>query len=202
MPLASDPSTTNWNISETALSLSRACNICGLVFTKDEFPPRHRFCKWCNNRKKRRHSHKYVEYRRQYNIRFREKNKKSCSDRYRRVKGTIDLVKANAATKRWGKNFPEKLLAKWQRRRARQLGAEGSYTADQWTRLKAFYGNVCLCCGVHESVTKLTVDHVIPLAKGGSHYITNIQPLCMKCNAAKNTKDTDYRQVCLLEYVA
>jgi HNH endonuclease len=74
---------------------------------------------------------------------------------------------------------------------------EGSYTVQEWLTLKERYGNICLCCRRHESeiAGPLEQDHVIPVTKGGSNWITNIQPLCRNCNgmAGKGTKIIDYR---------
>jgi 5-methylcytosine-specific restriction endonuclease McrA len=81
-------------------------------------------------------------------------------------------------------------LAAAHRRRARKTKAGGSYTPAQFKALCDAYGNVCLCCGAG---VKLTADHVIPIAKGGSSDISNIQPLCLPCNSHKSTATTDYR---------
>lgn len=78
------------------------------------------------------------------------------------------------------------------RRRSRY---NGSYTVKEWKNLLEFYGNVCLCCGLAKP---LHADHVIPLSKGGTNVIGNIQPLCKSCNSAKSTKSTDYRPMQLL----
>jgi 5-methylcytosine-specific restriction endonuclease McrA len=48
-----------------------------------------------------------------------------------------------------------------------------------------------LCCGRPD--VKLTQDHVVPLARGGSNLIDNIQPLCASCNSSKGTQTIDYR---------
>jgi 5-methylcytosine-specific restriction endonuclease McrA len=63
------------------------------------------------------------------------------------------------------------------------------YTAKEWNaavdaRFKLF-GNRCAKCG---SKKLLEVDHVVPLARGGSHLPENIQPLCRRCNRSKGAR--------------
>jgi 5-methylcytosine-specific restriction endonuclease McrA len=91
------------------------------------------------------------------------------------------------------KLYPEKSVAATNRRRALKLAADGSHTEDEWQELKAFYNFKCLRCGKHEPEIKLTRDHVVPLTKGGSDSIDNIQPLCARCNSKKNHRHMDYR---------
>jgi 5-methylcytosine-specific restriction endonuclease McrA len=78
-------------------------------------------------------------------------------------------------------------------RRTRKTQAGGSYTVAEWQSLKIQYDYRCLCCGKHEPEIKLCADHVIPVTKGGSSYINNIQPLCQSCNSRKGAKIIDYR---------
>ena len=51
-------------------------------------------------------------------------------------------------------------------------------------------GHACLCCG---SVDALTVDHIVPVAKGGDNDIDNLQTLCVECNVQKGSEIVDYR---------
>lgn len=76
------------------------------------------------------------------------------------------------------------------KRRARKTGNGGSHTIKEWRELKEKYGNRCLCCG---QIVPLTEDHIMPLSKGGTDNIDNIQPLCILCNHRKFTEFIDYR---------
>jgi 5-methylcytosine-specific restriction endonuclease McrA len=61
--------------------------------------------------------------------------------------------------------------------------------------LKAFYNYTCLCCGKREPEIELTRDHIVPLEKNGNDWISNIQPLCARCNSKKSNRCVDYRTI-------
>lgn len=65
---------------------------------------------------------------------------------------------------------------------------EGHHTFGEWENLKAQYNWTCPCCRKKEPEIKLTEDHRIPVSRGGSENIENIQPLCGSCNSRKATK--------------
>ena len=50
----------------------------------------------------------------------------------------------------------------------------------------------CTGCGVHFPFRNLTIDHVLPKAKGGTDHIENLQLLCQACNSTKGTRDMAY----------
>lgn len=73
-------------------------------------------------------------------------------------------------------------------RRARVRNAEGSFTVQEWLDVCAKHDNRCAHCGLQ---VELTQDHIIPLARGGTNWISNIQPLCRICNSRKHAKMPD-----------
>ena len=46
-------------------------------------------------------------------------------------------------------------------------------------------GGKCKGCGKKFSKENLTVDHIVPLSKGGSERLNNLQALCGHCNSVK-----------------
>lgn len=92
----------------------------------------------------------------------------------------------------WVKSNPDKARALSSKKRARKESASGFWTDSHWKELLSFYSpdGKCLCC---RKRVPLTVDHVIPIVKGGSNSPGNLQPLCRSCNSRKNTNTIDYR---------
>lgn len=97
----------------------------------------------------------------------------------------------NAHARKYRAENPERIQELKARRRAREVNAEGDFTAKEWKAICDKYGNQCLCCGSVDS--PLTVDHIVPLIKGGSNFPNNLQPLCRSCNCKKQVKIIDYR---------
>ena len=50
--------------------------------------------------------------------------------------------------------------------------------------------NACLKCF---SEVNITIDHIIPLSKGGTNHKENLQTLCKPCNEEKADRAIDYR---------
>jgi 5-methylcytosine-specific restriction endonuclease McrA len=77
------------------------------------------------------------------------------------------------------------------KRRARRVNATGSFTRKEFMALCESQEWRCLCCG--RSDVGLTADHIVPLSRGGTNDIGNIQGLCGFCNGRKFTEIIDYR---------
>lgn len=73
--------------------------------------------------------------------------------------------------------------------RARKRNAKGEHTLSRINDLHREQKGKCVYCNIDLQQSGYHVDHIIPLARGGSNWASNIQLLCPNCNIKKGAKD-------------
>ncbi len=130
---------------------------------------------------------------------FREKKKREYQkNRDYQLRKSREWRLANpdrkrANNRRWFESNRQKIrqMSRISKAKRRDWAAGARYSLADWQAMCDCFNSVCLCCG---SDAALTVDHVIPLSRGGTNTIENLQPLCRHCNLSKNNRhSTDYR---------
>ena len=103
-------------------------------------------------------------------------------DKKWRANNKENLLKRN---RRYRERHRMTIRAMQARYRARKCEANGfDYTTTEHIAGRyAVWGNRCYLCGE----TAEALDHVIPLARGGSHWPANLRPICKSCNSKKNS---------------
>lgn len=119
---------------------------------------------------------------------YRIENKEKLS-LISRAWAALNSARRNDTLKKWRRANPDKVSVQKQNRRTREAG--NVISNKEWEEVLEKYGNRCLCCG--RSDVRITMDHVLPLSKGGTNTIDNVQPLCFSCNSRKSVKHIDYR---------
>jgi 5-methylcytosine-specific restriction endonuclease McrA len=127
-----------------------------------------------------------AEKHREANARWKKCNQKKSLEISREWKAN-NKERRKEVDKQWRQNNPEAQRERGRRRRARKYDAINKsslkVTAKDIETLKNNFGQSCAYCG---AVAKITIDHVVPLAKGGTHEIENLLPCCQSCNSSKN----------------
>jgi len=78
------------------------------------------------------------------------------------------------------------------KRRSIKAGAEGKFTSAEIADLLKKQRIMCALCSrklKDSGPEKFHMDHIQPLSKGGTNWISNIQLTCPSCNLKKNAKD-------------
>ena len=115
------------------------------------------------------------------------------------------LVAAEKLGRKWaGIDLGKKAVALVHERLAKTVGVFGRIAAltsspmrsdlgelpDYRTHKHTLYGKqegVCGGCRTQFPFRNMTVDHIVPLSKGGNDHIANLQLLCGACNSTKGT---------------
>lgn len=132
-------------------------------------------------RQKAQHKESYnPEKRKLQNLRRKDKIQESA-----RIYRESNLERCKAWCREWQSKNLDKCRMHNLKRRAVEKNADGTFSWAEWEQIVRDFNGKCAHC---RKETKLTIDHKIPLSKGGSNFITNIQPLCRSCNSKKKDK--------------
>jgi len=115
------------------------------------------------------------EYIRRKSIEWYEKNRESAID----------------AAKTYQKNNLDRARIKNQKRRAKRKKIGGSHTLEEIEQMLEDQNCQCNCCGEILTKSNKHLDHIMPVALGGSNSIENLQWLCQFCNISKSDKHPD-----------
>jgi len=128
-----------------------------------------------------------IEYGRAHYAENAEKMRERC--RIYREKNPEKVVETR---KKYVSANLDKYAAKARNRRAMLRSAEGKHTAADVRRIFEHQRGLCANCKIKIAKSgshKLHVDHIVPLALGGSNWPSNLQCLCQSCNVRKLAKD-------------
>jgi 5-methylcytosine-specific restriction endonuclease McrA len=70
-----------------------------------------------------------------------------------------------------------------QLRRARVIKEKTYFVSEK--EIRKLYSDPCFVCGSKENQS---IDHIVPISRGGTHSIGNLMTLCRTCNASKHAR--------------
>ncbi len=120
--------------------------------------------------------------------RYTERHREALKARERAAYAANPIPKRTSVTN-WQKRNPLKVTVRCENQRARRAKAEGFHTADDIARIRRCQHNKCAWCKISFKTTKAYIDHIAPIARGGSNWPRNIQLLCRPCNQRKHALD-------------
>lgn len=147
--------------------LAHRCKECAKMIARE----------WARNNRERMLANKHRYYQ-ENRIHILEQMRKHLS---------VVRDKKNEYRNQWRRNNPGMARAQHQRRRALKKNAVGSFSATDIQIQMRSQANRCWWCGV--GLDKgWHIDHLIPLAKGGSNNPENIVISCPHCNVSRQDR--------------
>jgi 5-methylcytosine-specific restriction endonuclease McrA len=121
-----------------------------------------------------------------YRTRYRNKNLEKVQ-KWNKDYAIKHKEKINLYNKGWRERNKDKwnMINRITKHKRRALG---SINSTEWIAKVAMLENKCQGCFKTEPEIKITIDHIVPVSRGGTNHIDNLQPLCMQCNRFKGNK--------------
>jgi len=134
---------------------------------------------------------KFQESVKKSHLKNRYKRNEMYKNRYKK-----DPEKYKQLIKEWKNNNKDKKRIYEQNRRARKKKSNGVLPTNIREKLFKLQNGKCPCCGNFLGDDS-HLDHILPLALGGTNTVDNVQLLTRKCNLKKRANHPiDYMQEC------
>lgn len=170
-----------------------------MIASKDGHQPK---CKQCSAKYEEDNSERIAERKRRYyqgkrqkiieaQAAYRAENKPKIAARMVAYYSENKEAYSERGKKRRVEN-PEAVSANMRAARARKKAAEGTHSGADVRSIYLAQRGLCANCRsklFKSGPNKYHVDHIMPLARGGSNDKLNLQCLCKTCNLRKNAKD-------------
>lgn len=184
----------------------RICPRCKVDTAVDDFYPGNAYCKSCSSEMARAYPRPVMPkpptiHCVQCGARFapRARTQICCSPQCGAARTialevyTRDRDRAAELNRQYRRRSPEKHVARQQKRRAQKLGA---FVEDVDHLVVMERGGwTCALCGKpiepdrsHPDPMSKSVDHIVPLSRGGEHSYSNCQPAHLFCNQSKGAR--------------
>ena len=93
--------------------------------------------------------------------------------------------------KKWKTNNPDKVFNQRINRRIKSKNQGNGITKKQWYEMMKFFDWKCAYSGESLDKNNRTIDHIIPLDKGGENEVWNLVPMLKLYNCSKYTKNME-----------
>lgn len=113
----------------------------------------------------------FKEIQRESSRRYRQENPEKCRETKRK----------------WKEKNPEKVKEinlRAKHRRRQKLENQSEVDIDKWKETLAGFDYKCAYCRSEATC----MDHIVPVAHGGTNHHTNLLPACTRCNSSKGAK--------------
>lgn len=114
--------------------------------------------------------------------RYREANRQKVKEVLREYRD-LNAEKIKEYKRKYRENNPEVIRQHHLNRRVKKAKNESFFVLKK--EIRKLMSSPCVNCG---STDNPTIDHIIPVSRGGRNSIGNYQTLCKSCNCSKHNK--------------
>jgi len=168
----------------------KRCTKCGETKPVSEFIADSRYrlgymshCRECGRKMRRSWYARNKEHARQYRQKHAARDKR-LHKRWRQD----NIEKCRGYTRRWFRTLKGRAYARHKQHQRHALQKRSDVTAEWLLKLESRQSTCAYCGRPFSSVLRPTIDHVMPLSKGGTHTKKNIVLCCQSCNSEKGNR--------------